>query len=125
MRLLTRIWPSLASPQSRAARLHTVDRLAHDATILEMIFESYHPRAALQRKRGRCRPPIHATITANPHCRGDIQNFNRTLHDNHTATMMTMPRRQIPTLIVLASYPDRRAALLFRCLGAVCRLHRD
>jgi len=27
--------------------------------------ESYRRRAALERKRGRGRPPIHATITAN------------------------------------------------------------
>jgi hypothetical protein len=37
----------------------------HHATIFEMNVESYRRRAALERKRGRGRPPIHATITAN------------------------------------------------------------
>lgn len=39
-----------------------VDRLVHHATILEMNVESYRRRAALERKRGPGRPPIHATI---------------------------------------------------------------
>ena len=45
-----------------------VDRLVHHATIFEMNVESYRRRAALERKRGRGRPPTHATITANAHC---------------------------------------------------------
>jgi hypothetical protein len=41
-----------------------VDRLVHHATILEMNVESYRRRAALERKRGPGRPPIHATVKA-------------------------------------------------------------
>jgi hypothetical protein len=43
-----------------------IDRLVHHATIFEMNVESYRRRAALERKRGRSRPPIHAAISANP-----------------------------------------------------------
>ena len=42
-----------------------VDRLVHHATIFEMNVESYRRRAALERKRGRGRPLINATISAN------------------------------------------------------------
>ena len=33
----------------------------HHATILEMNVESYRRKAALERKRGRGRPPAHTT----------------------------------------------------------------
>jgi hypothetical protein len=49
----------------QAMTVAVVDRLVHHATIFEMNVESYRRRAALKRKRGRGRPPIHATITAN------------------------------------------------------------
>jgi hypothetical protein len=42
-----------------------VDGAVHHATIFEMNVESYRRRAALDRKRGRGRPPIHATTAAN------------------------------------------------------------
>jgi hypothetical protein len=42
--------------------LAAIDGLVHHATILEMNVESYGRRAALDRKRGRGRPPTHATI---------------------------------------------------------------
>jgi DNA replication protein DnaC len=44
-----------------AMTLAAVDRLVHHSTILEMNVESYRRRAALERKRGPGRPPIHAT----------------------------------------------------------------
>jgi DNA replication protein DnaC len=47
---------------SEAMTLAAVDRLVHHATILEMNVESYRRREALERKRGRGRPPEHATI---------------------------------------------------------------
>jgi hypothetical protein len=43
-----------------------VDRLVHHATIFEMNVESYRRRAALERKRGRGRPPIHTTAKSFP-----------------------------------------------------------
>src|ERR1700736_5210495 len=49
----------------QAMTVAVVDRLVHHATIFEMNVESYRRRTALERKRGRGRPPIHATITAN------------------------------------------------------------
>jgi DNA replication protein DnaC len=49
----------------QAMTVAVVDRLVHHATIFEMNVESYRRRAALERKRGRGRPPVHATITAN------------------------------------------------------------
>jgi DNA replication protein DnaC len=49
----------------QAMTVAVVDRLVHHATIFEMNVESYRRRAALERKRGRGRPPIHATISAN------------------------------------------------------------
>ncbi len=48
----------------QAMTVAVVDRLVHHATIFEMNVESYRRRAALERKRGRGRPPAHATITA-------------------------------------------------------------
>jgi hypothetical protein len=42
--------------------LATIDRLVHHATILEMNVESYRRREALDRKRGRERPPEHTTL---------------------------------------------------------------
>jgi IstB-like ATP binding protein len=48
----------------QAMTVAVVDRLVHHATIFEMNVESYRRRAALERKRGRGRPPTHATITA-------------------------------------------------------------
>jgi DNA replication protein DnaC len=49
----------------QAMTVAVVDRLVHHATIFEMNVESYRRRAALERKRGRGRPPIHATTAAN------------------------------------------------------------
>jgi DNA replication protein DnaC len=46
----------------RAMTLAAVDRLVHHATIFEMNVESYRRRAAINRKRGAGRPPMHATI---------------------------------------------------------------
>jgi DNA replication protein DnaC len=46
----------------QAMTLAAIDRLVHHATILEMNVESYRRREALDRKRGRGRPPTHATI---------------------------------------------------------------
>src|SRR6266702_2824597 len=45
-----------------AMTLAAIDRLVHHATILEMNVESYRRKTALERKRGRGRPPAHATI---------------------------------------------------------------
>ena len=45
----------------QAMTLAAVDRLVHHATILEMNVESYRRKAALDRKRGPGRPPVHAT----------------------------------------------------------------
>jgi DNA replication protein DnaC len=45
----------------QAMTLAAIDRLVHHATILEMNVESYRRKAALDRKRGRGRPPTHAT----------------------------------------------------------------
>jgi DNA replication protein DnaC len=46
----------------QAMTLAAIDRLVHHATILEMNVESYRRNAALERKRGKGRPPAHATI---------------------------------------------------------------
>jgi len=46
----------------QAMTLAAIDRLVHHATILEMNVESYRRNAALERKRGRGGPPVHATI---------------------------------------------------------------
>ena len=46
----------------QAMTLAAIDRLVHHATIFEMNVESYRRRAALDRKRGPGRPPVHATI---------------------------------------------------------------
>jgi DNA replication protein DnaC len=46
----------------QAMTLAAIDRLVHHSTIFEMNVESYRRRAALDRKRGKGRPPIHATI---------------------------------------------------------------
>jgi hypothetical protein len=45
--------------------LAAIGRLVHNATILEMNVESYRRRAALDRKHGPGRPPVHATIKKN------------------------------------------------------------
>ena len=45
----------------QAMTLAAIDRLVHHATILEMNVESYRRKAALNAKRGRGRPPAHAT----------------------------------------------------------------
>lgn len=45
----------------QAMTLAAIDRLVHHATILEMNVESYRRREALDRKRGRGRPAMHAT----------------------------------------------------------------
>lgn len=46
----------------QAMTLAAIDRLVHHSTILEMNVESYRRREALDRKRGRGRPPTHTTI---------------------------------------------------------------
>ncbi len=46
----------------QAMTLAAIDRLVHQATILEMNVESYRLREALERKRGRGPPAAHATI---------------------------------------------------------------
>ena len=45
----------------QAMTLAAIDRLVHHATILEMNVESYRRKAALNRKRGPGRKPIHST----------------------------------------------------------------
>jgi DNA replication protein DnaC len=45
----------------QAMTLAAVDRLVHHATILEMNVESYRRKAALDRKRGPGRKPVHTT----------------------------------------------------------------
>src|SRR5215468_4921258 len=45
----------------QAMTLAAIGRLVHHATILEMNVESYRRKAALDRKRGRGRPPACAT----------------------------------------------------------------
>jgi DNA replication protein DnaC len=49
----------------KAMTLAAIDRLVHHATIIEMNVESYRRRAAVERKRGRGRPPTRATIKTN------------------------------------------------------------
>jgi DNA replication protein DnaC len=49
----------------QAMTVAVVDRLVHHASIFEMNVESFRRRAALERKRGRGRPPLHATISVN------------------------------------------------------------
>ena len=46
----------------QAMTLAAIDRLVHHSTILEMNVESYRRRSALEQKRGRGKPPLHATI---------------------------------------------------------------
>ena len=46
----------------QAMTLAAADRLVHHATILEMNVPSYRCNAALERKRGKGRPPERATI---------------------------------------------------------------
>jgi hypothetical protein len=46
-------------------RFSAIDRLVHHATIIEMNVESYRRRTAVERKRGRGRPPTRATIKTN------------------------------------------------------------
>jgi DNA replication protein DnaC len=45
----------------QAMTLAAIDRLVHHATILEMNVESYRRKAALDRRRGPGRPPVHTT----------------------------------------------------------------
>jgi len=45
----------------QAMTLAAIDRLVHHSTILEMNVESYRRREALERKRGRGKPPAFAT----------------------------------------------------------------
>ena len=47
--------------QDHAMTLAAIDRLVHHATIIEMNVESYRRREAIDRKRGRGRPGVHAT----------------------------------------------------------------
>jgi len=44
-----------------AMTLAAVDRLVHHATILELNVESYRRRTAVERRKGRGRPPSRAT----------------------------------------------------------------
>jgi DNA replication protein DnaC len=53
-------WGKIFPGQSMT--LAAIDRLVHHATIIEMNVESYRRRAAIERKRGRGRPPTRATI---------------------------------------------------------------
>jgi len=46
----------------QAMTLAAIDRLVHHATIFEMNVESYRRKTAIERKRGRGRPPKRATI---------------------------------------------------------------
>jgi DNA replication protein DnaC len=56
-------WGNLFPGQ--AMTLAAIDRLVHDATIIEMNVESYRRRVAIERKRGPGRPATRATIKAN------------------------------------------------------------
>ena len=47
--------------QDTAMTLAAIDRLVHHSTILEMNVESFRRKAAIDQKRGRGRPPDHAT----------------------------------------------------------------
>jgi len=50
----------------QAMTLAAIDRLVHHATIFEMNVESYRRKTAIERKRGRGRPPKRATIKSKP-----------------------------------------------------------
>ena len=55
----------------QAMTLAAIDRLVHHATILEMNVESYRRREALDRKRGRGRPAVHATTKETEQSKAD------------------------------------------------------
>src|SRR5450755_2141357 len=55
----------------QAMTLAAIDRLVHHATILEMNVESYRRREALDRKRGRGRPAVHATANETEQSKAD------------------------------------------------------
>jgi len=57
-----------------AMTLAAVDRLVHHATLFELNVESYRRRTAMENKRGRGRPPTHATTkTSHPLSPSDNQ----------------------------------------------------
>jgi DNA replication protein DnaC len=57
-----------------AMTLAAVDRLVHHATLFELNVESYRRRTAMENKRGRGRPPTHATTkTSHPPSPSDNQ----------------------------------------------------
>jgi hypothetical protein len=55
-------WCAGWAAELKLMTLAAIDRLVHHSTILEMNVESYRRREAIDRKRGRGRPPAHATI---------------------------------------------------------------
>src|SRR5215831_8991648 len=81
----------------QAMTVAAVDRLVHHATIFEMNVESYRRRTALERKRGRGRPPVHATVAAN------VRSPRRSCQCRDT---------RFPSRSPLLSHLDRRATLV-------------
>ena len=92
----------------QAMTLAVVDRLVHHATIFEMNVESYRRRTALERKRGRGRPPTHATINSQRLIVAPRQS--KTL-ESSCATITTRQsclRRDTGILIlIVAAFPSR------------------
>jgi hypothetical protein len=94
-----------------AMTLAAVDRLVHHATIFEINVDSYHRRAALERKQKAVgRPQKHATIKGlDPLSRRDNQTPTKRFPATIRPNMIVSLRSEILTLIVALSHPDCRA----------------
>lgn len=68
-----------------AMTLAAVDRLVHHATLFELNVDSYRRRTALEKKRGRGRPPTHATAkTSAAVSPGDTAATDAPCHSDET-----------------------------------------
>ena len=87
----------------QAMTVAVVDRLVHHATIFEMNVESYRRRAALERKQAAAGRRSMRQSRPTPDCRAaTLENLSRPLRDSYAATIMPLPRCQIPILIAVS-----------------------
>jgi hypothetical protein len=104
--ILTKIVQQELGFPDQAMTLAAIDRLVHHVTILEMNVERYRRKATLDRKRGRGRPPAHATPKESRRMLIDVQPFPLIVAQRQPDPGQAGAERQSSNHPAASSHPD-------------------